>query len=162
MEGQRDNEYIIYCVMWDLRFPQWSCCIFNSSGMWQCCWSVIPTFWRVKNAFFYNVKQLHPISEVTIPSKRWELLTQWHSITSQMTWMFILLCSSCAPEAWLLWKFQSIRHLDIAQVVCYKFGLSITVSWLLLNKLHCKHSSGVNIALMYHPVEEWLYTFCSQ
>lgn len=52
--------------------------------------------------------------------------------------------------------FRAIRHLDITLIVCYKFGLSITVSWLLLNKSHWQHSSRVNITLMYHCVQEQL------
>ena len=113
--------------------------------------SVIPTFWRVKHAFIFNVKQLHLISEVTCTSHHWQLLTHRHSITSQMTGMLMLMFSSLVTM-----NISEHRHSDITLVVCYKFGLSITVSWLLLNKSHWQHSSRVNITFMYHRAQEWL------
>jgi hypothetical protein len=70
-------------------------------------------------------------------------------------------CSSCCDLHVLLKfgyceNFRAIRHLNITLVLCYKFGLSVTVRWLLLNKSQWQHSSRVNITSMYHPVQEQL------
>jgi hypothetical protein len=139
VEGQRDNECIPYCVMQDFHSG-----VAVDSTLLGCdtvVRSAIPTFWRVKHVFIFNVNQLHPISEVTRTSNHWQLLTQRHSITSQMTGML---------------NFREIRHFDITLVLCYKFGLCITVSWPVINKSHWQHSSRVNITFMHHPVQEQL------
>ena len=99
------------CVQ-DLMFSLWCCWKFKSSGMWWCCvvGRVVHDVLKDHSAFVFSVRQSRKNDSLWgwRSFDRWkcrELLTNWHSITTQKTWNLYTIMS--VNLGWLEVKCQS-------------------------------------------------------
>jgi hypothetical protein len=111
----------------DLKFSQWLCCGFQSSGMWHCvvAW-VVPDALEDQHALMQTKKKSSSFSVwrwfQQDPSERWEPVTQWHSITTHKT--VILLRSFVMVVCWQTWRHTKNHYHSKHLFILLKYSTS--------------------------------------